>query len=195
MMRLKDSRQRGKAPVDEWPEIEVRATTQQSGFGGDHYWLTMDDGEPLVLRGPWHGGAPAGYVEVSFVDMDYRGNQENRWNRKRPWFRRSATAGLYLTEDLFFRIIARFCAHASLARVQHSYGSRIEPYRSEWFMPKAAIYELERSRAQRNEPAGKHWRVYWDGRGRYCGQLRIPSHGYLDEVPEADRVTLIHQAA
>lgn len=188
VIKLKDSRLRGKIPYNDWPEVDVRATTQQDGFGGDNLWLTMDDGEPLVLRGPWHGGAPDGYVEVSCVDIDSSANHQGRWFRNRPWHQRGGVAGLYLTEELFLRIFAKFIPHARLIRINKSYGTRIEPMLAEWEMPKSYIYEIERMRAQQKQPAGRFWRVYWDARGSYCGTLRIPQYGYLDEVPEHDRV-------
>lgn len=179
IVELKDERLIGTMPHKDLPTIKVRATTQQDGYAGRHIWLTMDDGEPLVLRGPWHGGAPSGYVEVYTVDMDYSGNKNpDRWNRARRWFKRSKTYGLYITEDLFFRIVARYCPHVCIARVNHSYGSRVDVYRAEWGMPKEFIYHLELGRAQRNEPAGEFWRVYWDGHERYCGSMRIPKFGF-----------------
>lgn len=164
----------------------LQITTQQAGYGGDGYLITMLDGTERMLRGPWHGGAPKGLVEVSTVDMSYDFNTEprNRGRHSKPWHRRSACGGLYITEDLFLRAMARYCPHAGIARVTRSYGVRLEMYREEWCMPKAAIYELERMRDQKREPAGQFWRVYWDGRGIYCGQLRIPKHGFRPEVTD-----------
>lgn len=135
-------------PVDRAAcQLEVknlRVTTQQSGFGGDAYLLTMLDGFEVMLRGPWHGGAPAGYVEVTTYDIT---QPTSKWDRVRPWFKRGGRGGLYVTEDLYLRILSRYAAHALLARVHHSYGWRVEPYRAEWGEPKAGIYELERARA------------------------------------------------
>lgn len=150
-------------------------TTKQSGFGGDGYLLSMTDGSERLLRGPWHGGAPTGYVEVTGLAVS---SEPSKWESVRPWYKRGGYAGLYITEDLFLRIIARFCPHVGMARVHHSYGPRIEPFRVEWGMVKSEIYEQERSKAERKEPAGEFWRVYWDGHERYCGQLRIPTHGF-----------------
>ncbi len=185
MVELKDERQlsAGVKPSD-LATVKVRATTQQDGFAGRHYWLMMEDGEPLVLRGPWHGGAPAGYVEVLTVDMDTSWNRDYRWYQGRPWFKRGACFGLYITEDLFLRIVAHYAAHARVARVVHSYGPRLDLYRAEWGMPKEFIYELERGRAVRKEPAGEFWRVYWDNHEGYCGSLRIPTYGFRHEVTD-----------
>ncbi len=157
----------------------AKATTEQGGFGGVNIWLTMLDGSSLVLRGPWHGGAPAGYVEVSTFDAT---EKAHGWQKTRQWHKRGGMGGLYITEDLFLRVMARHCAHVPLARVQYSYGARLEPYRAEWEMPKSPIYHMEMGRAQRKEPAGPFWRVYWDGTERYCGSLRVPTHGYQDGV-------------
>lgn len=159
----------------------LEITTLQGGFGGDGYLLAMQDGTERMLRGPWHGGAPQGYVEVSGYDST---SDATGWERSRKWYRRGGYAGLYITEDLFLRIMARYCPHVPIMRVEHSYGSRLEPYRVEWGAPKYDIYELEISRAQRKEPAGEFWRVYWDGREVYCGTLRIPEYGFRPEVTD-----------
>lgn len=165
---------------NELPDVEVMATTQQSGYGGSCYWLKMLDGSDLVLRGPWHGGAPSGYVEVGTIDITSAYCSNNKWNRDKPWYRRGGGPSVYVTEDLFLRIVARYCAHAPIARVQHRYGTRLEPFRAEWGVPKAFIYHQEMMRARREEPAGPFWRVYWDGSERYCGGLRIPTHGFME---------------
>lgn len=166
----------------ELPDVEVMATSQQSGYGGDNFWIKMLDGSDLVLRGPWHGGTPDGYVEVSVVDVTSKYFQADRWNRNRPWFKRGGGPSVYLTEELFLRIVARYCAHAPVARVDHSYGTRLEMFRAEWGMPKAFIYDQERMRAQKKDPAGTFWRVYWDGSELYCGSLRMPTNGFMEGV-------------
>ena len=191
MVELHDQRLADESvKLKDLPKINVRATEQQQGYAGAHIWITMTDGETLVLRGPWHGGAPAGYVEVYTVDMDSKYNANDRWNLARPWHKRSSTYGLYITEDLFLRIIARFCPHIRVARVNHSYGNRLNAYRAEWGMPKEFIYEIERGRATRHEPAGEFWRVYWDAHEGYCGSMRIPKYGFqaavMDLPTEAD---------
>jgi hypothetical protein len=155
-------------------------TSQQGGFGGDGYLLTMDDGSERMLRGPWHGGAPDGFVEITVVDVE---QDRSAWLTRKPWYRRGGT-GTYVTEDLFLRIVAAHQPHAGVARVGHKYGSRLEPFNLDWDMPKALAYSLEHQRAQRGEPAGKHWRLYWDGSERYCGSLRIPTYGFLPEVTD-----------
>lgn len=159
----------------------IQATTQQDGFGGSYYWLTMLDGSELVLRGPWHGGAPTGYVEVGTIDTTSP-YYATGWACNRPWHKRTGGPSVYLTEDLFLRIVSHYCPHAPIARVQRSYGTRLEPFRTEWGMPKSFIYDLEIGRAQRKEPAGPFWWVYWDGTDRYCGSLRMPTHGFQEGV-------------
>lgn len=169
-------------------EVEVLATTQQDGFGGAHYWLTMEDGSDLVLRGPWHGGAPAGYVEVTLCDVTAQ-TYGGKWARSRPWYLRYSGGMLYIKEELFLRVVAKYCAHAKVARVGHSYGVRLEPYRAEWAMPKAAIYDIEIDRCRQKQPAGPNWRVYWDGTNTYCGSLRVPEYGYSSEVHDGDKAS------
>lgn len=162
---------------------ELSATTQQQGFGGDGYMLSMADGTELLLRGPWHGGAPTGYVEVSTVDTSSKYHRSGRRERFLPWHKAGGTCGgLYIAEELMLRAVAHFCPHIGIARVTHSYGVRLEPYQLQWNMPKAGVYQIEIERARRKEPAGDFWRVYWDGRGLYCGSLRMPTYGFQEGV-------------
>lgn len=142
-------------------------TTKQDGFGGDAFPLPMVDGSDVLLLGPWHGGPPDGFVEVTTYDASKR--VLGRFDLIRPWFERMGTGGLYITEDLFIRILATHAAHVELAQVQHSYGWRLEPYDAHWGVPKALVYELESQRAEAKEPAGPNWRVFWDTSRTYCG--------------------------
>lgn len=161
---------------------EIDATTQQDGFGGSGYMLRMADGSDRLLRGPWHGGAPAGYVEVNPIDITapyYRPNPR----RPRPWHKNGGTVS-YVSEDLFLRILAKYCPHVGVARMQHTYGHRLECFDLNWGAPKSAMYEQERMRAVRNEPASQFWRLYWDGSERYCGSLRVPTYGFQPGVTD-----------
>jgi hypothetical protein len=182
--------------------VEVKAspaTTQQQGYGGAVSWITLEDGRELALRGPWHGGAPAGYVEVTTCDWNTYGNvailgrtSEYKWLGRRecvrPWHQRGAGYGLYISEDLFLRLVAHFAPHALALRVTHSYGVRLELADADWGgLPKTVIYEAERMRAVHKEPASRFWRMYWDSRGSYCGSLRMPEYGWEDDV--TDRIT------
>jgi hypothetical protein len=170
----------------EWVEVEVLATTKQDGYGGANIWLDMDDGTQLVLRGPWHVGAPPGYVEVTCCDS----SQRYEWERKKehkPWYRRFIGGSMYLRHDVFLAIVATYLPHVRIAGVEKSYGYRLEAYRAEWGMLKAEVYDLEINRYRNKEPAGPFWRTYWDGTNAYCGNLRVPEYGYRDEVHEGDK--------
>lgn len=173
------------------PVVEVMATEKQDGFGGAEYWLTMEDGSDLVLRGPWHGCPPEGYVEVHMTDVEYDGYKNStRYNKGKPWHQRSGGGGfLYISNALFLRIMAHYLPHARVALVAHSYGTYLEPYRAEWDMPKEQVYTQERMRACAKEPAGAHWRTYWDQTGGYCGNFRQPEYGYRTEVHPGDMHT------
>lgn len=126
----------------EWVEVERLCTRQEQGFGGSHYDIEMTDGTQVVLRGPWHGGAPSGYTELAYVNTVYYKNHYPRW--KTPWYKRGGTGGLYLTDDVFINIFARFCPHLPLARVNEGFGCSLQPMKPEWDVPKAWIYEAER---------------------------------------------------
>lgn len=112
----------------EWVKVMLPATTAQEGFGGAHIPIFMEDGSEIILRGPWHVGAPEGYVEVSY---QMRGE---RWGGR---------AGLYITIDLFTRIMARFQAHLELVEVTYGGCTTIEPMKPEWGEPKRLVYERE----------------------------------------------------
>jgi len=125
----------------EWVEITVNATAAQQGFGGAHIPIMMEDGSDLVLRGPWHVGAPEGYAEVSYIDV----SKPDRWYQRRgkPWHHRTARAGLYLRHDTFTAIMARFAAHLPLASVTYGGATTLEPFKAEWGEPKRLVYERE----------------------------------------------------
>ena len=122
----------------EWIDVERMCTTRQEGFGGEHYHLTMEDGSTLVLRGPWHVGAPAGYAEVAFIDVDRYPPTNGR-----PWHATGGTGGLYLRHDTFVAIMARFCPELPLAEVTYGGATTIEPMKPEWGEPKRLVYERE----------------------------------------------------
>ena len=117
----------------EFVEVEMLATRQEQGFGGQHVHITLEDGTAVVLRGPWHVGSPPGYVEVAYQ------NVRDRWfddvRGKRPWYRVTMRGGLYITEDLYARLFARFAPECRLARVTDIY-TRLEPVRGDWELPK-----------------------------------------------------------
>lgn len=118
-----------------WIKPSVDTTTQENGFGGDRYLLQMVDGSERLLCGPWHGSPPKGYVEVTAYDRDNAYSKMEMY-ANRPWHRRSGTAGLLITEDLFLRAVATYAPHVRCAYVNESYGVRLEPYRAEWDCPK-----------------------------------------------------------
>jgi hypothetical protein len=166
-------------------------TTAQSGFGGDAFPLPMVDGSDVLLRGPWHGGPPAGLVEVVTYETRPR-ELLTRTERKRPWHQRGGISGLCITEDLFARILATYAAHVELARVQHSFGPRLEVYDPRWCGPKSMVFELERLRDVHGKPAGRNWRVYWDRSRTYCGEPcpDVPPHGLMEgATPNLPRTT------
>lgn len=131
----------------EWVDVEMLATTQQQGYGGAHITITRDDGADVVLRGPWYGGTPPGFVEFSTVNMADPWNRRS-YNADRPWHQRSSSYGLFLREDVFIAIFARYRPDLLLARVDHAIGPRIQPYTHEWGVPKVIHMDRERRRQQ-----------------------------------------------
>lgn len=166
--------------------VETRlafVTEESQGYGGSHFEIATAAGEPLVLRGPWHGGPPPGYAEVTTVDEQQRGAQNRRgWKPTPRWHQMGGSFGLCVSDDLLVRALAHYQPHVGLAHLPDNYGNRVEPYLPQWQGLKTDVYEVERQRSIRQEPAGEFWRVYWDARGSYCGQLRLPTYGIQDGV-------------
>lgn len=91
--------------------------------------------DKVILIGPWHVGAPKGYIEVSYVDT----SQHDLYGYRR-WHDRTARAGLYITEDLWLRLIARFQPTVRVARCFYGWSAPegiLEPVRETWTEPKA----------------------------------------------------------
>lgn len=130
-------------PVHE--EREVMATTQQEGYAGRHFEITMEDGSPLILRGPWHGKRLPGYQNLTCVDMTAS------WVRphaRRPWHQQTACFGLYVTEDLLIRLVARFLPHLQMARVKRYGIETLEVVDPAWGCPKNEWQRLQHERAK-----------------------------------------------
>jgi hypothetical protein len=132
-------------------------TPQQDGFAGRHYAITLRDGREVVLRGPWHGGTQPGWNELSVIDTSSRYYQPCP---RRPWHKQMATFGLYITDDLLMKAIARFQPHVRIALVHKGHGDRIEPFESAWGAPKGVMYEAARQRAVRKEAPGSFDYLY-----------------------------------
>lgn len=141
----------------EWVEVERLCTRQEQGFGGAHIDMKMIDGTEVTLRGPWHGGAPAGYIEVT--QWLKRSEAWYRCDRHRPWHKRiGGTGGVYLREEVFIPILARYAPHLQLARVHNGHRERLQAYLAEWGEPKAWAmarhrYARAKERWEATEPA------------------------------------------
>lgn len=129
----------------EWAEVDVLCTRQEQGFGGAHVDITMTDGREVTLRGPWHGGCPPGFVEVAYVDRT--DDTRRGWRRNLPWHSWGGMGGLFVREDVFIGIFAKFAPHMLLARVDMGRGPRLQAYTHEWGEPKE--WHMSRERAQK----------------------------------------------
>lgn len=130
----------------EWRDVERLCTRQEDGFAGAHIDILMSDGAEATMRGPWHGPCPAGFVELAYINTkdDYylRSLTRPRWIR--PWHQHVGTGGLFLRQEVFIPIFARFAAHLRLAAVDEGNGIRLQPLKPEWDEPKAWILARER---------------------------------------------------
>jgi hypothetical protein len=115
----------------------VWQTTHQDGFGGRTFTLESVIGlGPVRLRGPWFGGTRPGYSEMKSVDMT---EDQPAYYQGRPWYKRMATFGYYISDDLLIRLLSRYCPDLPIAMVQKCGGEheRVEPYRHDWGCPKS----------------------------------------------------------
>lgn len=123
-----------------WGLKRTWATPQSEGFAGRHFDIVMENGVPLTLRGPWFGGALPGYVQVTFHEVGSKpyGRNGGKWNTM-GYF------GLFITEDLWLKALARFAPECRCARVTQYGRSRLEPVRGDWDEPKHWVMERERA--------------------------------------------------
>lgn len=116
-----------------WVDIETMCTVQQQGFGGAHIDLKMIDGSEVTLRGPWAGGPPPGYTEVSYIDTTSR---YYGWNG-RKWYAQGGGGQLFIKNYVFKLIFARFAPHLRLAEVNEGLGFHLQPIDPNHGEPKA----------------------------------------------------------
>jgi len=119
------------------------ATTKQEGYGGRGFDIQMSEDSPkypgqlVRLQGPWHGGAPKGFVNLSGITWDEEHRNDKFYNRRRtPWYRRGGCFGYMVTEQTYIDMLATFVPHMKTARVNLGYGIYIEPCRPETGAPK-----------------------------------------------------------
>lgn len=112
-------------------------------FNGSYY------GKEVLLRGPWHTGRLSGYAEVSYVETPSNVRGKRRRQRingvlKTPeWWRLGGIGGLFITDDLLARALARFQPHLRAAMVTRNVRTALEPVREDWQSPKGMKPEQE----------------------------------------------------
>lgn len=111
-------------------------TSRSEGLGGDQIAVDMDDGREAILWGPWCGRTPIGFNGTACIGPNPRpicgpGSRTRRWNN--PWHRQVGFGGVFVSDDLLLRLIARFEPTLRVARVD----GRLEPVREDWSGPKA----------------------------------------------------------
>src|ERR1700733_608962 len=129
-------------------------TARQEGFAGRSFKVLMGPGDAFAnrwisLRGPWFGWHLTGYQQVTTVDEKLA--SDLFWTKRgHPWWARGGCFGLWLSEDLIIRLLARYQPHLRVARVREHIGGKIfesiQPLKPEWDEPKAWIMERERQR-------------------------------------------------
>ena len=123
-------------------EVERWQTTQQEGYGGQGFTIRMADDDPehagkeITLRGPWHGGAPDGWMEMAHINTGDEWRQRLNRVERRPWWKDTAIGGLYITEDLFLRLVATYRPELKVARIMTQDIGRLVVVHPEWDAPK-----------------------------------------------------------
>lgn len=151
----------GAIASHEWQGKKADVTTKQEGYGGRAFELTMEDGSTRILRGPWHGSPPPGYVDVTWVDMSRHQQDPTGYYAKKPWWARNAVFGAVIAYDLLLRIVAKFTPHLRMALIHQPWGDSLQPYDVRWGAPKCIVEEIERQKARDEKPAGEFWWLHW----------------------------------
>lgn len=111
-----------------WSHYRGWATPQGEGYGGWSFHIKLDDGRWVMLRGPWHGPEPEGYIDVAG-----RGHGSSR-----------ASGAGAISHEALILLIARYRPECRVARVTIRGRTSIEAVRPDWDEPKSIM--LERGR-------------------------------------------------
>lgn len=116
-------------------ENGVWVTSQDRGYAGRGFNITMSDGRKACLRGPWHGTAPEDY---KLQDISYR-NIHSKYD--------TYTFGVKITQDLWRRIAHKF--HPEIPVIESKYGLTFDKaYADQTAVDK--FLELQKTETRRN---------------------------------------------
>lgn len=191
----------GKPGKRQTQTFEMLATSQQEGYGGRAFDITLDEcdivisgkltrvpaGTRLRLRGPWHSAAPEGFSEVSYW-IDER---EEPWcgrGKRRPWHERGGYFGLYVQTSVLLDIFATHLPHIEWVVAEFERDGKvrrsIEPLVPETRMPKGW--------APDSCPGHKflisqysNWGPQPGDRCRFCNAQRDPAWRYIGPLEQA----------
>lgn len=182
-------------------KYQMLATSKQEGYAGRHFDITLaaqhipiysrehgtvltkvEHGTKLRLQGPWHGGAPSGYLETSYWIDD-----EKAWKPKdRKWFESSGYFGLYIKPELLLDIMATYQSHVPWARVTETRGNedcvRLEPLIPEVGLPKRWLVHPDQCPGHEyvlSPFATGRDRRHPNDSCRFCGTKRQPGWVYV----------------
>lgn len=118
------------------------ATPESDGYCGRTFLIRMASdspsfpGEIVHLRGPWHGGAPEGFIEVHCHVKDKEADERRRqWAAehhpddpsRQAWHNLGLTFGWYVRREVLFAISAAKQPSLEWAEVNHGNWLRLEP--------------------------------------------------------------------
>ena len=192
-------------------KYQMLATAPQDGYAGRAFDITLDAcslpvwsaaerraietaierGTVIRLRGPWHGGAPEGYMEVHY-DTDASIAQYGRpigKRRPRPWYNLGGYFGLYVTPALFLDIAATYQPHIEWAWVDIPIGKEtrryLEPLVPETGLPKGVYVAPSDCPGHQYVRGGPATQDHPSDRCKFCGEKRDPSWVYVSPWDKA----------
>jgi hypothetical protein len=139
-------------------------TTKQNGYAGATFTIKLKDGRTVHLRGPWFGGSPAGYSELTVVDMSdpYHLVKQGKVKyeiipdsgrfihinvKAKAWWKNGGNFGCYVSDGILIKAIAKYYPHVRIALdLREKRGDAIEPFLDEWDMPKRQYQDQQRNR-------------------------------------------------
>jgi len=190
----KPSKENSWNGAEERSEYRMLATSHSEGYGGRHFDITMAEcelpvfadgvttmtkieaGTPLRLRGPWHGGAPDGYLEISY-DIDEKIDESMGWraHRRPPWYRRGGYFGLYIKPEVFLDIAATFQPHLEWVWVTDRVGRHLEPLVPQTGLPKGLHVDPADCPGHDYTRSGSSTNDNPFDQCKFCGERRDPN--------------------
>lgn len=174
--------------------VRMLATTKQEGYGGRGFVVRMVpdqyEGREVMLQGPWHGGAPDGFIEFTAHDMMSQYFRPYRKGTRWPQWG-GGTFGHFMTEELALRLLARFQPHLRCARAKpynEADKKWLQPIRLDWNCTHAQWREAYRKVLCLGYAVKTSEGLGLNGRGEYIGMIaHLATRINKDYMPESHK--------